>query len=70
MAPLVLRSAVATTESYLAPRFTVGGKAVFLDVFNLATVLAARLGDPVASLADEDSRAKLIRAIDEFTSQA
>jgi hypothetical protein len=32
--------------------------------------MAARLGDPIASLADEDSRAKLVRAIDAFTSQA
>jgi toxin CcdB len=70
VAPLVLSSVRSITESYLAPRFTVGGHLVFLDVFNLATIMAARLGDPIASLADEDSRAKLVRAIDEFTSQA
>ncbi len=40
-----------------------------MDVFNVATVLADRLGKPVASLSDEDSRAKLIRAIDEFIRQ-
>ncbi len=68
--PLVLCSAVDAREGYLAPRFTIGGKLIFLDVFNLATVLADKLGDPIASLADDDSSAKLVRAIDEFTSQA
>jgi toxin CcdB len=68
--PLVLCSAADAREGYLAPRFTIFGRLVFLDVFNLATIMAARLGDPIASLADEDSRAKLVRAIDEFTSQA
>ncbi len=41
-----------------------------MDVFNLTTILADRLGKPIASLTDEDARAKLIRAIDEFISQA
>jgi toxin CcdB len=69
IAPLVLCSAVTTREGCLAPRFFVAGQEVFMDVFNVATVLADRLGKPVASLSDEDSRAKLIRAIDEFIRQ-
>ncbi len=40
-----------------------------MDVFNLATLPANRLGTPAASLADEDSRARLTRALDEFLSQ-
>jgi hypothetical protein len=48
----------------------VEGSEVVLDVFNLATVLADRLSAPVASLRDDVSRAKLIRALDELVSQA
>lgn len=70
VAPLVLRSAVAVEEHTLTPRFLVEGQPVFLDVFNLATLPAARLGSPIASLADEESRARIIRALDELTSQA
>lgn len=70
VAPLVLSNAVSAKESYLSPRFTIDGQEVFMDVFNLATILADRLGKPIASLTDEESRAKIIRAIDEFISQA
>lgn len=70
VAPLVLSKLTNIAEHYLAPRFTIDGTEVVLDVFNLATIPADRLGTPVASLADEESRAKLMRALDEFLSQA
>ena len=41
-----------------------------MDVFNLATVFADRLGTPAASLRDDESRAKLIQGLDELVSQA
>ncbi len=69
VAPLV-RSSPASIESHaLAPRFIVEGSEVVMDVFNLTTLFADRLGAPVASLRDDDSRAKLIRALDELVSQ-
>jgi toxin CcdB len=70
VAPLVLSKLANIAEHYLAPRFTIHGTEVVMDVFNLATIPADRLGTPVASLADEESRSKLIRALDEFLSQA
>jgi len=57
-------------EHYLAPRFAIDGIEVVMDVFNLATLPVDRLGSPVASLADEESHAKLTRALDERVSQA
>lgn len=70
VAPLVLRRLAGTQPHYLAPHFTVAGQELVLDVFNLATLPANRLGGPIASLADEESRRKIIRAIDELISQA
>lgn len=70
VAPLVLSSLANIAEHYLAPHFTINGVEVVLDVFNLATLPVDRLGTPIASLADEESRAKLMRALDEFLSQA
>ena len=70
VAPLILASLTRVAEHYLAPRFTIDGIEVVLDVFNLATLPVDRLGPPIASLADEESRAKLIRALDELVSQA
>ena len=70
VAPLVRSEAARVMEHYLAPRFVVESIEVVLDVFNLATLPADRLGRLVGSLADEESRAKLIRALDELVSQA
>ncbi|WP_428395340.1 CcdB family protein [Lichenicoccus sp.] len=70
VAPLVRSEAARVAEHHLAPRFTIDGAEVILDVFNLATLPADRLGRLVVSLADEESRAKLIRALDAFISQA
>lgn len=68
--PLVRIEMARVAEHYLAPRFVVDGIEVVLDVFNLVTIPADRLGRSVGSLADEESRLKLIRAIDELISQA
>ena len=70
VAPLILARHANVREHYLAPRFTVEGIEVVMDVFNLATLPTERLGPPIATLADEDSRAKLVRALDEVVSQA
>ncbi len=70
VAPLVRAEAARITEHYLAPRFIVQNTEVVLDLFNLATLPAERLGRPVARLDDEGSRTKLIRAMGEFISQA
>ena len=69
VAPLVLRRLAEMEPHYLAPHFTVAGFELVLDVFNLATLPANRLGEAVASLGDEESRSKIIRAIDELISQ-
>jgi toxin CcdB len=70
VAPLVLSKLADIVEHYIAPRFSIHGLEVVMDVFNLATLPVNCLGTPVASLADEKSRAKLMRALDEFVSQA
>ncbi len=66
VAPLILARQADVREHYLAPRFLIEGREVVMDVFNLATVPTERLGTPIATLADEDSRAKLVRALDEL----
>ncbi len=70
VAALVLQASLRIEAHWLAPVFTIAGQEVVLDVFNLATVPVSNLGAPVASLADEESRSKLVRASDEFLSQA
>ncbi len=70
VAPLLLRRLAGTAPHYLAPHFTMAGQEVVLDVFNLATIPANRLGAVVATLDDEESRGKIIRAIDELIGQA
>ena len=70
VAPLILARRANAREHYLAPRFTVEGIEVVMDVSNLATLPTERLGPPVATLGDEDSRTRLTRALDELVSQA
>lgn len=70
VAPLCPLALSPTNTRWLAPTFIIKGQRVILDVFNLATLSLRRLGTPVATLADEDSRTKLTRALDEFLSQA
>ncbi len=70
VAPLVLGGSVSNEVHALAPRFIVEGSEVVMDVFNLATILADRLGAPVTSLRDDESRSKLIRALDELVGRA
>ena len=60
VAPLLRHGAAPIADHSLAPRFIVDGLAVVMDVFNLATAFPDRLEVPVASLADEGSRAKLV----------
>ena len=69
MAPLILAGQAGVREHWLAPRFVVEGVEVVMDVFNLATLPVERLGPSVGTLAGEDARARLMRALDEFISQ-
>ena len=69
-APLVLASQVGVRKHWLAPRFVVAGVEVVMDVFNLAALPVERLGSPVGTLEGEDARARLMRALDGFISQA
>ncbi len=70
VAPLVLMGFAPRDAHYLAPRFVIDGQEVVLDVFNLATLPADRLGAVVAVLTDEGARAAIARAMDELLSQA
>jgi toxin CcdB len=69
VAPLIRADLVAVDLHALAPRFTIEGQAVIMDVFNLATLPRDRLGPLVASLNDDESPAKLIRALDELVAR-
>lgn len=68
--PLIERAAFAAEEHWLTPLVTVEGRQLVANPFDIATIPLARLGPPVASLADEESSARLLRAIDEFISRA
>jgi toxin CcdB len=68
--PLVEPAALGLEEHWLTPRVTVAGRQFLANPFDIATLPLARLGAPVASLADEESAARLLRAIDEFISRA
>ena len=70
VAGLVLEGALRPEALWLAPAFLVSGRVVVLDIFSLTTIALSRLGLPIARLDDEESRAKLVRAMDEFLSQA
>ena len=67
---LVEHEATKGENPNIAPTLIVTGLLPVLDVFNLVAIPVERLGLAVASLADEDSRAKLVRAMDELLSQA
>jgi toxin CcdB len=69
VAPLAV-PAHGVEDHYLTPGFTIAGQSVVLDVFNLATIAANRLGDPVAALGGEADRTRIVRALDELISQA
>lgn len=61
--PLLSRSGAGLNE--IAPRFHVAGRDVVLAPLQMFSILASRLGPPVASLADDASAARIIAAIDE-----
>lgn len=67
VAPLVILRADATE---VTPRLEVEGRAVFLDPLRIFAMPAISLGRKVASLADDDSSARIIAAIDEVLSRA
>jgi toxin CcdB len=47
------------------PRFDIEGNAVLLDPLQCQAVARTLLGPPIASLADDDSAARIIAAMDE-----
>lgn len=57
-------------DQRFAPRFAVEGLEVMLDLLNMASIPVSRLGTPVTRLDDDQSRAKIQRALDELLSQA
>jgi toxin CcdB len=72
-APLVLRDLVppGAQEPFLTPTFTIEARAVVLNPFEIFPIPLNRLGEWVASLADDDdARSKVIQALDEVVSQA
>ena len=71
VAGLTLRVSLDLLREYhAAPEFIIEGMRVVLNLLNMASVSAARLGPVVAGLPDEISRMKIQRALDEFLSQA
>jgi toxin CcdB len=68
--PLVEPAAFPVEEHWLTPLVTVAGRELVANPFDIATIPLVRLGPPVASLADDNSSARLLRAIDEFISRA
>jgi toxin CcdB len=58
----------APPDHALTPHLQVNGQAVFVNPLNMATITAARLGEPVAVLGEHDQD-RVIRAIDEMISR-
>lgn len=57
-------------ETAATPRFVVEGREVFLNPLQLQSVPLGLLRQFVASLADDNSAARVVRAIDEAISRA
>ena len=69
VAPLIfLREPLEETE--LTPRFEMQGRTVFLDPLRIFAMPTNRLGQRIASLADDDSSTRIIAAIDQVISRA
>lgn len=68
--PLVEPAAFAGEDHWLTPLVLVEGRQLIANPFDIATIPLARLGAPIGTLADEDSRSRLLRALDELVSQA
>jgi len=72
--PLLVRSGFQSrsgaTQNEIAPRFRVAGQDVVLSPLQLFSILASRLGPPVASLADAAAAGRIIAAIDEVITTA
>ncbi|MBO1077062.1 CcdB family protein [Roseomonas marmotae] len=66
--PLISARSFAPPESDIGPRFIIGGEGVVLDPLQVTNVPAAVLGDPVASLEQEEER--IVRALDVMMSTA
>jgi len=66
--PLVRRYGTAPPDHPLTPHLHVEGEDVFANLFDLATIPAARLGADVGVLAERDQDT-IIRALDELISR-
>lgn len=68
--PLQLASERGGPEAPFSPLFAVEGRRVFLNPLLMQSVPAELLRERVASFADDDAAAKVMRAIDEVVSVA
>jgi toxin CcdB len=70
VAPLLEVVAVPPPSSELMPVFTVAGRRVVLDPFQIASIPTEMLGPRVATLAEDGPAAEIQRALDELFSRA
>lgn len=68
--PLEALPSMAGREAPWLPRFVIEGRDVFLNPLLTQSVQRSALRDRVASLADDLSAARVLRAIDEVISRA
>jgi len=67
---MAVRTQPNTEELTVTPAFTIEGRLVYLNPLEIQTVPRLKLGKRVASLADDDSSTRIIRAIDELIIRA
>ncbi len=70
VAPLADVAAFQRATPRFTPLFRIEGRDVVLLAWQIQTVRATTLGPPIASLADDESGARIINAIDEVTTRA
>ncbi len=63
---MAVRNQPKTEELAVTPAFTIEGRLVYLNPLEIQTVPRLKLGKLVASLADDGSSTRIIRAIDEL----
>jgi toxin CcdB len=67
---MAVRTQPRTEGLTVTPAFTIEGTLVYLNPLEIQTVPRSRLGKLVTSLADDDSSARIISAMDEVISRA
>lgn len=67
---MVVRTQPATEGLSVTPAFTIQGTLVYLNPLEIQTIPRSKLGRRVASLTDDESSGRIIRAIDELITRA